>query len=127
MSAVPHEVSVTTQPLSFQYQPDDGPARYRIGLIALDSDVATERDFHNMLPDDVMYYTTRIQHFNPVNLENLRRMVGGLTAATEKLIPTSASTRSPIAAPRARSPSATTASRSGSAPGDGPTSRWSPR
>ncbi len=87
MSAVPQDLSVTTQPLSFQYQPDDGPARYRIGLIALDSDVATERDFHNMLPDDVMYYTTRIQHFNPVNIPNLRRMVGGLKAATERLIP----------------------------------------
>ena len=87
MSALPQEVSVTTQPLSFAYRPDAGPARYRIGLIALDSDVATERDFHNMMPDDAMYYTTRIQHYNPVNLENLRRMAGELTAATEKLIP----------------------------------------
>ena len=87
MSALPQEVPVTTQPLSFEYRPDDGPARYRIGLIALDSDVATERDFHNMMPDDAMYYTTRIQHYNPVNLDNLRRMAGELTAATEKLIP----------------------------------------
>ncbi len=87
MSAQPREVPVTTRPLSFEYRPDGGPARYRIGLIALDSDVATERDFHNMLPDDVMYYTTRIRHFNPVNLENLRRMTGALTGATEKLLP----------------------------------------
>ena len=87
MSAQPQSVPVTTQPLSFEYRPDEGPARYRIGLIALDSDVATERDFHNMMPDDAMYYTTRIQHFNPVTIENLRRMAGGLKAATERLIP----------------------------------------
>ena len=87
MSAQPPPLSVSTQPLSFEYRPDDGPARHRIGLIALDSDVATERDFHHMLPDDVMYYTTRIQCFNPINLENLRRQVDALTGATEKLLP----------------------------------------
>ena len=87
MSTQTQSVSVTTQPLTFDYRPDDGPSRYRIGLIALDSDVATERDFHNMLPDDAMYYTTRIHCFNPVTIENLRRQEGALTTATEKLIP----------------------------------------
>ena len=87
MNAAPQTVPVTTRPLSFDYRPDAGPARYRIGLIALDSDVATERDFHHMLPDDVMYYTTRINHYNPVNLENLHRQAGELAAATRKLLP----------------------------------------
>jgi maleate isomerase len=66
---------------------DSGPARHRIGLIALDSDVATEQDFHRMLPDDVMYYTTRVHHVNPVSVVNLRKMGPQLTAAAGMLVP----------------------------------------
>ena len=87
MNAASDATSITTRPVSVDYRLDGGPARYRIGLIALDSDVATERDFHNMLPEGAMYYTTRIHCFNPVTLDNLRRQEAALTGATEKLIP----------------------------------------
>ena len=87
MSARPDSLDITTQRVTVDYQLDDGPARHRIGLIALDSDVATERDFHNMLPDDVMFYTTRIPCFNPVTVENLRRQAPLLTEAVRKLLP----------------------------------------
>lgn len=77
----------TTTKVAVPRQLDHGSARHRIGLIALDSDIATEADFHAMLPDNVMFYTTRIQHVNPVSVENLRKMGPQLAAATEKLLP----------------------------------------
>ena len=77
----------TTRKVSRSLVRDSGPARHRIGLIALDSDVATERDFHCMLPRDVMFYTTRVHHVNPVSVENLRKMGPRLAAAAGMLIP----------------------------------------
>ena len=79
--------TITTSPVSVTYQPDTGAARHRIGLIALDSDTATEADFHAMLPADVMFYTTRVHHMNPVSVENLRKMGPQLGDAAGKLIP----------------------------------------
>ena len=87
MSAQPESLDVTTQKISFDYESDNGPARHRIGLIALDSDVATESDFHNMLPEDVMFYTTRIPTVNPLTLDNLRQQAPMLTDAVRKLLP----------------------------------------
>ena len=62
-------------------------ARHRIGLIALDSDIATERDFHAMLPDGVTFFTTRVRHVNPISVQNLRRMGPELAAAAAMLVP----------------------------------------
>ena len=76
-----------TVKVSSRFELDAGPARHRIGLIALDSDVATERDFHAMLPPDVMFYTSRIHCFNPITVENLRRQGPMLRAAVRLLIP----------------------------------------
>ena len=52
------------------------PAPHKIGLIALSSDMVTERDFSLMLPacGEVMYYTSRVLLTLPVTVENLRRM-----------------------------------------------------
>ena len=58
MSAQPVLADLPTVKVSTRFELDAGPARHRIGLIALDSDVATERDFHAMLPPDVMFYTS---------------------------------------------------------------------
>ncbi len=77
----------TTERVSVEPGFDGGPARHRIGLITLDSDVATERDFHHMLPDDVMFYSTRIPVVNPITVDNLRLMAPHLTRAARLLIP----------------------------------------
>lgn len=81
--------------IGFQTQPiepsfDDGPARFKIGLIALSSDMVTERDFNLMLPpgDEVMYYTSRVHHYSPVTVENLRRMGPQLADAAAQILPT---------------------------------------
>ena len=86
MSA-PQLADLTTVEVSTRFEFDAGPARYRIGLIALDSDVATERDFHAMLPRDVMFYTSRIHCINPITVENLRRQGPMLRDAVNLLMP----------------------------------------
>ena len=78
---------IDTDRLAVRYQRDGGPTRYRIGLIALDSDIATEPDFHRLLPAEAMFYTTRIRHVNPVSVENLRKQAPQLEAAAERLLP----------------------------------------
>ena len=87
MSAQPQLADLTTVEVSTRFELDAGPARYRIGLIALDSDVATERDFHAMLPRDVMFYTSRIHCINPITVENLRRQGPMLRDAVNLLMP----------------------------------------
>ena len=87
MSAQPRLAEPTTVKVSTRFELDAGPARYRIGLIALDSDVATERDFHAMLPPDVMFYTSRIHCINPITVENLRRQGPMLRDAVNLLVP----------------------------------------
>ena len=87
MSAQPQLADLTTVEVSTRFELDAGPARYRIGLIALDSDVATERDFHAMLPPDAMFYTSRIHCINPITVENLRRQGPMLRDAVNLLMP----------------------------------------
>ena len=69
----------------------DQPARHKIGLIALSSDMVTERDFRLMLPSggEVIYYTTRVPFGNPVTVENLRRMSTQLAEAASLILPAS--------------------------------------
>ena len=75
--------------VSTEFHLDGGPARYRIGLIALHTDETTERDFHRMLPadGDVMYYTSRVQTVNPVTVSNLKKMGDRLSHASSLLLP----------------------------------------
>ncbi len=87
MSAAKAAPGLATRKIVAAHPRDGGPARHRIGLIALDSDVATEQDLHRMLPDDVMFYTTRVHHVNPVSVANLRKMGPQLAAAAGMLVP----------------------------------------
>ena len=87
MSAMPDAVPAVTREVTVPYELDRGPERHRIGLVALDSDVATERDFHRMLPDDVMFYTARIHCEAPVTIDTLRKQHAQLPGAVRQLIP----------------------------------------
>ena len=61
-------MDMPTQRVAVDFKMDAGACRRRIGLIALTTDEATERDFHNMLPDpdEIMFYTSRVAPKNPV-------------------------------------------------------------
>lgn len=75
-------------PVRVSYELDQGPGRYRIGLVALASDYVCERDFANMRPsDDVVVFVSRVLNTNPCTVENLRTMAPRLTDAASLIIP----------------------------------------
>jgi maleate isomerase len=58
-----------------RYEPDEGPGRYRIGLIVPAEDAVSERDFRLMLPDDsVAIFTNRIETTQIGTVEELKKM-----------------------------------------------------
>ena len=57
------------------------------GLIALDCDQTVERDFINMKPDEVSFYTTRVLYAEENTLENLKTMGARLSNAASLILP----------------------------------------
>lgn len=67
---------------------DDGPGKYRIGLVVLASDHATERDFRRMLPsDEVVFYVSRVENSSFCTVEELGHMGPRLSEASSLLVP----------------------------------------
>lgn len=67
---------------------EDPRAWKRLGLIALATDLTSERDFARLLPlQQVGLYTTRVAFENPTTPENLRHMAPRLTAAADLILP----------------------------------------
>jgi len=67
---------------------DEGPGKWRIGLIVLSNDYAVERDFMNMRPnDDVAIFVTRIANTTECTVETLQAMAPRITAAAGLLVP----------------------------------------
>ena len=62
-------------------------ARGRIGLLALATDVNSERDLRRMAPEGVEIFTNRIANADPVTLDNLRAMAGDVTRAACGILP----------------------------------------
>ena len=85
------EGQVTLAPRRLVPRLSGQPAPHKIGLIALSSDMVTERDFGLMLPQggEVMYYTSRVPLAIPVTVENLRLMGPQLAEAASLILPTS--------------------------------------
>jgi len=74
--------------IPLQPQFDEGPGKYRIGLVLLSSDYATERDFMNMRDnDDIIFYSTRIPLAGEITVESLATSAAELTNATKLLQP----------------------------------------
>lgn len=67
---------------------DDGPGRWRIGLIVLSNDYATEPDFMNMRPSsDVAIFTTRVANTPDCTPDDLRQMAPKITDCAALLVP----------------------------------------
>lgn len=67
---------------------DDGPGRYRIGLVVLASDHATERDFRMMTPtQELVFFVSRVRNTSSCNMEELIRMAPRLSEAASLLVP----------------------------------------
>jgi maleate isomerase len=66
---------------------DTGLPGRHFGLIALDSDQTTERDFMTMKPEGVSFYTARVRYAEANTLENLRAVGGRLGDAASLILP----------------------------------------
>lgn len=88
MAAIAETTEPTTVKATIPYALTDGAPRHRIGLIALETDEATERDFQRMMPaDDVAYFTARVRNANPVTIENLRKIGPRLAESAAQILP----------------------------------------
>jgi len=71
-----------------QVQFNDPEATARFGLIALATDMTSERDLYRQLPqENVSIHVTRVAFENPTTPENLRKMAPRLTEAASLLQP----------------------------------------
>ena len=59
----------------------------RIGLIALATDLTSERDAATLLPADTALHVTRVPFENPTTPATLRRLEGALSSAADLLVP----------------------------------------
>jgi len=66
---------------------DDGPARVRLGLLALATDLTLEVDAAAVLAADEALYVTRVAFENPVTAASLKAMAPALAAAAACLVP----------------------------------------
>lgn len=79
---------VRINPVSFQPYFDVGPGKYRIGMIILSNDYATERDFVNMRPsDDIAYFVARIPIASDITPESLAQTESELGKAAALILP----------------------------------------
>jgi maleate isomerase len=82
MSTIP---TVQRSPISPELE---SSAVTRFGLIALATDLTSERDAWRILPvDRAALHVTRVPYDNPTTPENLARMAPRLTAAADLLVP----------------------------------------
>ncbi len=59
----------------------------RIGLLALATDLNSEKELRRFLPEDVELFTNRVQFANPLRLENLRAMSADISRAAAGILP----------------------------------------
>ncbi len=60
----------------------------RIGLITLASDFRIEKDFNNIIYDrDIDLYSNRINSYNPLTNETLKKMADDIPKVTESILP----------------------------------------
>lgn len=78
--------TVRRSPIEATFEPPT--ALKRLGLIALSTDLTSERDFARTIhPDQAGVFTSRVAFDNPTTPENLRKMEPRLTAAAALLLP----------------------------------------
>ncbi len=74
--------------VSHATQYDEGPGKYRIGIVALSNDYVIERDFINMRPSDsVAIYTSRLQNTQDCTVETLQAMAPEISKVAALLVP----------------------------------------
>ncbi|MCA3903598.1 Asp/Glu racemase [Vibrio vulnificus] len=59
----------------------------RIGVIALATDFNIEQDLYQLYPNDVQSFTSRVRNYNPLTIDNLRKMEPGIAACADTILP----------------------------------------
>ena len=59
----------------------------RVGVITLATDFNIEQDLRRIYPEGVEMFTSRVRNYNPLTIDNLRRMEPGITAAADAILP----------------------------------------
>lgn len=78
------DVSLSGEPVVLEVPSD----RKKLGLIALATDLTTERDFARIIPmDRAGVYGTRVEFANPTTPDNLRKMAPKITTAADLILP----------------------------------------
>lgn len=76
------------EPVSASYAFDDGPGRYRIGVVVPAEDAVTERDFRLMTPDDeIAVYISRVETTQLCSLSELAKMGPLLCKCASLIVP----------------------------------------
>ena len=76
---------MTLSPVEARFEPAEAVTRF--GMIALATDLTSERDALRLLPEDhTALHVTRVAYENPSTPENLRKMAPRLSAAAELLM-----------------------------------------
>ena len=83
-----HPATMKTQVIASDWHLENFLPGRHFGLIALDGDQTVERDFMNMKPEEVSFYTTRILYTEENTLENLKTMAARLSEAASLILPT---------------------------------------
>jgi maleate isomerase len=78
---------MNTHAVATEWQLDEAVPGAHLGLIALDSDQATESDFMSMRPNGVSFYTARVKYAEDNSLENLQAIGGRLGEAASLILP----------------------------------------
>ena len=80
--------ALRSTPVKNGFELDEGPGRYRIGLLALANDLATERDFMNMRSsDEIAVFVSRIPNPEICSVENLMAMEPDIKRSVSLIIP----------------------------------------
>lgn len=82
---MPSQMPTVSIPIDFEF--DKNAPKYRIGLVALDTDLTLEWDFHRVFPHEVAFYTSHIPVTNPLTPENLRKMRPNIQAVARSIVP----------------------------------------
>ncbi|PSW46024.1 maleate cis-trans isomerase family protein [Photobacterium leiognathi] len=59
----------------------------RVGVIALATDFNIERDLNALYPSDVQSFTSRVRNYNPLTIENLRKMEPSIAVCADTILP----------------------------------------
>ena len=64
--------------VALQNELDNLASAGRVGVISLATDFNIENDLRQLFPQDVASFTSRVRNYNPLTIENLRRMEPGI-------------------------------------------------